>query len=203
MKTRKVISFVTAAVMALAALPTLSAAAEETLYAIGDVDMDGIITGHDSAMVSRALFENDAELTAEEAALADINGDGIVDTTDLEWIHANEKYAIGDLRNEGFSDFGAVYFTLLYASFHHAGKDYTVYDATEITDGWSVFNDMEEGKISQLALNLMDADGNGTVDEMDVYSLMMAASLHYATYGETEIYFAKGRYDLFSSAYSH
>ncbi len=39
-----------AAVLALASLPVLGASAEETTYALGDVDMDGVVTGHDTAM---------------------------------------------------------------------------------------------------------------------------------------------------------
>ena len=56
MKMRKGISAVLAGVMALAALPVSAmSASAEGAYALGDVDMDGFITGHDAAMVPRAL----------------------------------------------------------------------------------------------------------------------------------------------------
>ena len=54
---RKGISAVLAGVMALAALPVSAmSASAEGAYALGDVDMDGFITGHDAAMVTRALY---------------------------------------------------------------------------------------------------------------------------------------------------
>lgn len=37
-----------AAVLALASLPVLGASAEETTYALGDVDMDGVVTNDDA-----------------------------------------------------------------------------------------------------------------------------------------------------------
>lgn len=51
--------------LTLTALPLagLSASAED--YELGDVDMDGVITGHDSALVSRYLMLGDIELTEE------------------------------------------------------------------------------------------------------------------------------------------
>ena len=57
MKMRKGISAVLAGVMALAALPVSAmSASAEGAYALGDVDMDGFITGHDAAMVTHALY---------------------------------------------------------------------------------------------------------------------------------------------------
>ena len=57
MKKRKVLSFLTAAVLAVGAVPfsVIHAAAADETYVQGDVDMDGYITGHDAAMVSRYL----------------------------------------------------------------------------------------------------------------------------------------------------
>ena len=82
MKTRKGIAAVLAGVMALAALPfsALSAGAESA-YAPGDVDMDGYITAHDAAVVSRALYVDETALNDEQKQLADVNGDGVVDQT--------------------------------------------------------------------------------------------------------------------------
>ncbi len=74
MKTRKGIAAVLAGVMALAALPfsALSAGAESA-YAPGDVDMDGYITAHDAAVVSRALYVDETALNDEQKQLADVN----------------------------------------------------------------------------------------------------------------------------------
>ncbi len=54
--------------------------------------MDGVITGHDSALVSRYLMLGDIELTEEQLTLADINEDGTVDQTDADLIHDVEVY---------------------------------------------------------------------------------------------------------------
>ena len=77
MKMRKGISAVLAGVMALAALPVSAmSASAEGAYALGDVDMDGFITGHDAAMVTHALYVDNEAMTAEQLKLADVNGDG-------------------------------------------------------------------------------------------------------------------------------
>ena len=67
MKMRKAISAVLAGVLALSALPisAMSASAAEGAYALGDVDMDGVITGHDAAMVSRYLHVDNTLLSAD------------------------------------------------------------------------------------------------------------------------------------------
>lgn len=105
MKTRKAISFLTAAVMAVSALPILSVSAEENTYALGDVDMDGYITGHDAARVSRYLKVGDVTLTEEQLALADVNGDGAVDQADADWTFENCAYMLGDMLKDGTVDY--------------------------------------------------------------------------------------------------
>ena len=50
---KKVFGVCMAAVLTLSALPVCGVNAEEATYALGDVDMDGVVTGHDTAMVSR------------------------------------------------------------------------------------------------------------------------------------------------------
>ena len=72
MKTKRTIASILAAVMAFSALPILSVNAADTAM-LGDVDGDGVITGHDSALVSRSLYEDSFDLTTEQAARADIN----------------------------------------------------------------------------------------------------------------------------------
>ena len=86
---KKALAFLTASIMALGSLPFLSAGAEDA-FAPGDVDMDGVITGHDTALVSRHLTRGDNSLSRKQLELADYNGDGVVDQTDVEAIHENE-----------------------------------------------------------------------------------------------------------------
>ena len=51
-------------------------------YAPGDVDMDGFVTAHDAAVVSRALYVDNNLLTSEQKKLADVNGDGKITPDD-------------------------------------------------------------------------------------------------------------------------
>ena len=96
---KKALAFLTASIMALGSLPMLSAGAES--FAPGDVDMDGVITGHDAALVSRHLAYGDNNLSEEQLKLADYNGDGVVDQTDVEAIHENEVWKLGDVDMNG------------------------------------------------------------------------------------------------------
>ena len=85
-----------AGVLALSALPiSAMSVGAEGAYAPGDVDMDGVITGHDAAVVSRYLHVDNTLLNADQLALADVNGDGVVDQADADWIHENEAVELG------------------------------------------------------------------------------------------------------------
>ena len=97
---KKALAFLTASVMALGSLPFLSVGAEDA-FAPGDVDMDGVLTGHDAALVSRHLIHGDNNLSEEQLKLADYNGDGVVDQTDADAIHENEVWELGDLDMSG------------------------------------------------------------------------------------------------------
>ena len=92
---KKALAFLTASVMALGSLPFLSVGAES--FAPGDVDMDGVLTGHETALVSRHLAYGDNNLSEEQLKLADYNGDGVVDQTDADAIHENEVWKLGDV----------------------------------------------------------------------------------------------------------
>ena len=99
---KKALAFLTASVMALGSLPFLSVGAES--FAPGDVDMDGVITGHDTALVSRHLARGDNSLSRKQLELADYNGDGVVDQTDVEAIHENEVWELGDVDMDNDAD---------------------------------------------------------------------------------------------------
>ena len=99
---KKALAFLTASVMALGSLPFLSAGAES--FAPGDVDMDGVITGHDTALVSRHLARGDNSLSRKQLELADYNGDGVVDQADVEAIHENEVWELGDVDMDNDAD---------------------------------------------------------------------------------------------------
>ncbi|MDE6019521.1 MAG: hypothetical protein K2H01_00785, partial [Ruminococcus sp.] len=72
--------------------------ADEASFVKGDVDKDGIITGHDAAMVS--MYADgilSIGLTEEQLSLADMNGDGTVDAADAALIAENQEYVLGDI----------------------------------------------------------------------------------------------------------
>ena len=77
-------------------ISAMSAGAEGA-YAPGDVDMDGFVTAHDAAVVSRALYVDNNLLTSEQKKLADVNGDGKITQEDADWIHENQVYNLGQL----------------------------------------------------------------------------------------------------------
>ena len=123
MKMRKGISAVLAGVMALAALPVSAmSASAEGAHALGDVDMDGFITGHDAAMVTHALYVDNEALTAEQLKLADVNGDGVVDQSDADWIHENQVYELGQMDKTSQLDVVTVYFQLYCVARSGAGN---------------------------------------------------------------------------------
>ena len=110
MKMRKVISTVLAGVLALSALPiSAMSAGAEGAYAPGDVDMDGFVTAHDAAVVSRALYVDETALNDEQKQLADVNGDGVVapdvtrtdaEATAVELDHVDENATVEQEKRE-------------------------------------------------------------------------------------------------------
>ena len=185
-KTNRMIAGVLAAVMGLASLPILSASAAEAAYVQGDVDLDGVITGHDSAVVSRSLYVEGASLTEEQAKIADMDGDGVVDQTDLETIHAKEVYVIGDFNMVGNgyipTTLEDAFDTLVFCSVRSAGTPITILPASsEEAENLQpiqkiLLNPDESVAISQVRYNLMDVNGDGEITENDVLRLMYANS---------------------------
>lgn len=196
MKMKKTIALTLAAVMSMAALPVLSASAEGA-YALGDVDMDGIITGHDTAMVSRHLFDDSYTLTDEELALADVNQDGAVDQADNEWIHENEVRAIGEIEEDCCATMQQAYIALMISSIKSAGLEFNVNDSEPM---YSYGYNVASRTINTVTYNLMDANADGAVTLEDAFALLIASSRLSAGYDD-KYYFAEGRYDLFPDGY--
>ena len=128
----------------LGSLPVCTAAAAENL--LGDVDGDGVITGHDTALISRYLYDDSFSLTAEQLARADITRDGQVTAEDAIWLHANyEQYALGDVDLDGSvtidDGLNCMRFIMQKNGFSSSDTTYT-----------------------EVQQNLMDADGNGIIN---------------------------------------
>ncbi len=197
MKMKKTIAMTLAAVMSLAAMPVLSANAESA-YALGDVDMDGVITGHDTAMVSRHIFDDSYTLTDEEMALADVNQDGAVDKLDNEWIHANEVYMIGEIYDGWGCSIESAYITLVISSYQAAGGEFKPSDSAPMFDH---DYDVNSGTINTVSYNLMDVNADGEITIEDAAASLLSNSRRSVA-TEKEYYFVEGRYDLFPDAFS-
>ena len=143
-----------AAVLALASLPVLGASAEETTYALGDVDMDGVVTGHDTAMVSRYVLDDTYTLTEEQLKLADVNEDGVVDQADADKLyHEMQVYQLGDADMDGRAAMMDAENIIIYSAKIAAGLE---------TD-WT-----------PVQMNLADANLDGTVGIMMLAIFCMA-----------------------------
>ena len=192
MKMRKGISAVLAGVLALAALPVSAmSASAEGAYALGDVDMDGFITGHDAAMVTHALYVDNEALTAEQLRLADVNGDGVVDQSDADWIHENQVYELGQMDKTSQLDVVTVYFQLYCVARSGAGNACSNVKGADLLDSVLDYND----EFSEVCYNLMDVNGDGVLDNTDALTALVDVGFMGAGIQKT-IYFEEGRYDL-------
>ena len=173
---RKTLYACMAAVLALASLPVLGASAEETTYALGDVDMDGVVTGHDTAMVSRYVLDDTYTLTEEQLKLADVNEDGVVDQADADKLYTEmQVYSLGDIDMSGMAEVGDT-------------SDILVYYA-KVSAGQNV-------ELTAVQKNLADVDLNGTVDITDAcynlagYARAAAGQKAYNRGNEKQYYYA-------------
>ena len=165
---KKTLSVCMAAVLALASLPLLGVSAAETTYALGDVDMDGVVTGHDTAMVSRYVLDDTYSLTDEQLQLADVNEDGVVDQADADKLyHEMQVYRLGDTDMDGRAVLMDAENIIIYSAKIAAGTE---------TD-WT-----------PIQMNLADANLDGKVDNYDacyiLYGYVRQAAGQNAIYNE-------------------
>ena len=196
MKIRKGISAVLAGVMALAALPVSAmSASAEGAYALGDVDMDGFITGHDAAMVTHALYVDNEAMTAEQLKLADVNGDGVVNQSDADWIHENQVYELGKTDKRFRMNAMTVYYQAYCIAADGTGNNgelqYSLEKGADLWEGGSY----DDKVLPEVCYNLLDVNGDGVLTVDDI--LLTAFDVCYMGCGASKtIYFEEGRYDL-------
>lgn len=95
---KKLLSVLTA--LTMVSVMAISVSAES--YAQGDVDMDGVLTGHDAAIVSQyADGVLKMKLSDEQLSLADMNGDGEITAEDAALIAEKQEYVLGDIDCNG------------------------------------------------------------------------------------------------------
>ncbi len=70
-------------------------------YSVGDADLDGSVTAHDAAMISRYINAGDISLTTDQLERADYDGNGIIDESDAEAISAVSEFLLGDIDCDG------------------------------------------------------------------------------------------------------
>ena len=149
---------------------------EKQIYVLGDVDMDGVVTGHDTAMVSRYVLDDTYTLTEEQLKLADVNEDGVVDQADADKLYTEmQVYSLGDIDMSGMAEVGDT-------------SDILVYYA-KVSAGQNV-------ELTAVQKNLADVDLNGTVDITDAcynlagYARAAAGQKAYNRDNEKQYYYA-------------
>ncbi len=216
LKMKKVMAIVLATLLSGSAIATtgFTGKAEEE-FALGDVDMDGVITGHDSAMVSRCLHVDPEMLTDEQLVLADVNEDGVVDQSDADWIHENEVYAIGDVFGDGEVTALTAWYELNVYAEEQVGdmivvnngvtevetvpEGGTLKDISWIAADGDTWETRQSWEMDQLVYNLFDADGDEKLTAIDSLSLL---TIYAETMVHCEIY-VNGRYDILGSNYDN
>lgn len=142
----------------------------ESAYAVGDVDMDGVITGHDTAMVSRYLLEEDYTLTEEHLSLADVDGDSEVTQADADKLYNEmQEYALGNVYwEDGYS-----YVNLS--------------DASELLRYYAHMASGISYDFSMIQKNLGDVDIDGDIDVSDAMIVLTINALLGASLGDPNI----------------
>ena len=230
---QKAVAVIAALLLSVCTLGSAGSATAESTAALGDVDMDGIITGHDSAMVSHYLYVDAASLTDEQLVLADMNEDGTIDQTDADLIHEQEAYTIGDVNLDGETNMQDAREILLYyaamasgTSVEEQSEAYAeILEAGENQAEHQLYRNLligmelvSEGEIldadkisayadsvSEVCYDLMDVNADGTVDIVDADRTLTAYAIEMSGWDFyfTGYYDDVTRYDLAYSPAGH
>lgn len=147
---KKKMSFIAAVLIAALSIPAGSVSAAE--YVNGDVDMDGKITGRDAAIVSQyADGILQIELTDEQLRLADMNGDGTVDSADAELIAKEQVLNTYDINCDGAVNLSDATIVVRMAYLNKIDSDID-FNYSHLADA--------------------DVDCNGIVDIYDAYTIL-------------------------------
>ncbi len=184
MTKKNILSLLTAGVMGISCFSMNVFA--ESAYAVGDIDMDGVITGHDTAMVSRYLLDDEYTLTDEQLSLADVDGDGEVTQADADKLYNEmQEYALGNV-NALFEDARKIDdpVKLSWAD---------ISDCTEILTYYAYATVGMEYDFTEVQKNLADVDLNGKIDVADatcVATMYVLKAAHFdCIFPEEGIYY--------------
>lgn len=147
MKTTKILAVISSFAMMAGLSTALCASASD--FTTGDVDMDGVITGHDTAMVAMAVENSDYALTETQMKLADVDGDGTITMADADALYAKEETHLGNISavNDDVTEINIsdAYVILCYYSAACAGDTAST------------------AKYSEVEKNIMDVDADGAI----------------------------------------
>lgn len=163
MKTKKLISLLSASILAVSAIP-MGASAE---FVMGDVNQDGVLNSLDINTVTDFLSDySDEECTEEELAFftkyADMNNDGYVNSDDVRlmtkmYTNLDAEAQIGDVNHDGYVD--CVDATMI-----------MVYYADLSTDHYDDYTEEEHANFKMYG-NVFE-DENGFVDAADATAIL-------------------------------
>ncbi len=144
---KKVFGVCMAAVLTLSALPVCGVNAEEATYALGDVDMDGVVTVMIRQWFLVMCWMTLITLTDEQLKLADVNEDGVVDQADADKLHHEmQVYELGDVDLNGYFGMTDAVQVLQYSA--------------KVAAGWNL-------NWTTVQKNLADVDLSGKLDVND------------------------------------
>ena len=161
MKTKKLLSLLSASILAVSAIP-MGASAE---FVMGDVNQDGVFNNLDMDILSEYYFNID-DYTEEDDAFfakyADADNDGYVDFDDFELItkmytDLDAEAQIGDVNHDGYVD--CVDATMI-----------MVYYADLSTDHYDDYTEEEHANFKMYG-NVCE-DENGFVDAADATAIL-------------------------------
>ncbi len=149
MTRKNILSLLTAGVMGISCFSMNVTA--ESAYAAGDVDMDGMVTGHDTAMVSRYLLDEDYTLTDEQLTLADVDADGEVTQADADKLYNEmQVYKLGKVIWENETTY------------------LTISDSSKVMEYYMhISRGLDYEDMNQVQKNLSDMDLDGDIDCID------------------------------------
>lgn len=161
MKTNKLLSLLSAGILAVSAVP-MGANAE---FVMGDLNQDGVMNNLDINMLTDYLY-NDANYTEEDDAFfrkyADMNNDGFVDFDDVRLMtkmttDLSAEGKMGDINHDGYID--CVDATMI-----------LVYYADLSTNRYDEYTEEEHANFKMYG-NVYE-DENGWIDAVDATAIM-------------------------------
>lgn len=152
----------------------------------GDVDGDGVLTGHDAAVVSRYLHEGDVTLSEEQQKIADVDGNGKIEQTDADWLYENCQCNLGvSSLSKNLSveiSIGDAYWAMMLDSVKA-----TFPDAESVPKEY-------QWLLEPTVQNILDFNGNGTTNLTDCYLILVTDSNRAVELESWDVIFQNGRY---------